>query len=68
MYDASPKLKYIDVSHYIISWLKISGKLQPSLQIRKLTTCNKWLNLTNLQGCRNENQIISFGYRTLWNV
>ena len=31
LYGASPKLKYIDVSHNIFSWLEITGKRQPSL-------------------------------------
>ena len=31
MYDASLKLKYIEVSHDIIALLSISGKHQPNL-------------------------------------
>ena len=31
MYETITKLTYIDVSHDIIDWFEIAGKLQPSL-------------------------------------
>ena len=66
MYDLSPKLKYINVSHDIIAWLEISGKLQPSLLIVRLTTSQKLLNLNIINDV--ENILVLLPYKNIRHV